>query len=276
MKRSILLSLTILLMSNLTIAAGDNLPLGSRSAAMGHASSTLSDIWSVQNNQAGLAHIQTLSAGVYYENRFLLPELGLSAVGFAMPLKSGGTIALSYSMFGFEAYKDSKLGLAYARRFSETFSGGIQLDFLNTRISEGYGSKSTLAVEAGAQVKLLDGLILGAHVFNPTGSKLADYNDEKIPTIMKLGLAYTFNEKVIVAIESEKNIDYPASFKAGLEYKVVPQVYLRGGLSTRPVESSFGIGLEFGVLRINLSASMHQELGYSPQADLQYIKAAQE
>ncbi len=272
MKYSIQLSIILIFLSFGSQAANDNIPLGARSTGMGNASVTLFDIWSVQNNQAGLAHLESLSAGIYYENKFMLPELGLSAFGAALPLKSGGTLALSYSMFGFESYKDSKLGLAYARKFTESFSGGIQLDYLNTRISEGYGSKGAIAVEAGVRVKLFENLILGAHVFNPTGAKLADYNDEKIPTTMKLGLGYTFNEKVILAIETEKNIDYPATFRAGIEYRVIPEVYLRGGISTRPVESSFGVGLQLGVMRINLSASYHESLGYSPQADLQYIK----
>ncbi len=54
-----------------TSASNNNLPLGARSAALGGASVTLNDLWSTQNNQAGLARIDTIEIGVYAERKYV-------------------------------------------------------------------------------------------------------------------------------------------------------------------------------------------------------------
>ena len=69
----------------IAIAGGEFLPVGARSAGLAHASVTLGDVWSVFHNPAGIASLSKLSAGVYYENRFGVPEMGLRAGAFALP-----------------------------------------------------------------------------------------------------------------------------------------------------------------------------------------------
>ena len=64
-----------------SIGGNENQPIGARSAGLANASLTLSDVWSVHHNQAGLGHIRKVSAGVYYESRFLMPELGFDLFG---------------------------------------------------------------------------------------------------------------------------------------------------------------------------------------------------
>jgi hypothetical protein len=71
-------------------------------------------------------------------------------------------------------------------------------------------------------------LTIGAHVYNPTRAKLADYDNERVPTIMKLGLDYKFSNKVFLAIETEKDINYSPVVKVGVEYHAVEMLYLRG------------------------------------------------
>ncbi|MFN5370782.1 MAG: hypothetical protein ACK5B6_04895 [Bacteroidia bacterium] len=66
-------------------AGGEFLTVGARSAGLAHASVTLGDVWSVFHNPAGIASLQRISAGVYYENRFGLPETGLRAGAVALP-----------------------------------------------------------------------------------------------------------------------------------------------------------------------------------------------
>lgn len=93
---------------------------------MGNASVAISDLWSAFNNQAGLAWLETSHAGVYYENRFLMKELGYKEL-VAYPLKSG-TIGLSFNHFGYSAYNESKIGLAFAKAFGKYLAFGLQLD----------------------------------------------------------------------------------------------------------------------------------------------------
>jgi len=251
-------------------AGNENLPLGARSSGMGNASVSLSDVWSAHHNQAGLGFLRDFSAGAYYENRFLIKELSIKGGVAALPVK-GGTFGLCISNFGYSLYHENKYSLSFAKAFGDKLSVGIAMDYLTTKIGEGYGSQGVLAAEFGIQAKPLKGLTIGAHVFNPTRAKLADYNNERLPTVIRFGGDYNFSDKVKVAVETEKDIAQKAIFKAGIEYKPVKELYLRAGIGTNPTLTSFGFGLNLKRIQIDISANYHQTLGFSPQIGLTYI-----
>lgn len=238
---------------------------------MGNAAVTLNDMWSAFQNQAGTAYLKNVNVGAYNEIRYGVNELSLNAFAVAVPVKNVGTFSLSATYFGFKLYNEQKIGLAYARKFGENISAGLQFDYLATNISdEYYGNQSAFAVEAGFRAKLLPNLDLGFHVYNPTRAKLADYSDERIPTVMKLGLCYHFNEKVLFAVEAEKTSAAKNIFKAGIEYQIVKPLYLRAGIATNQTTGYFGFGLNLKQIKINFTASFHETLGFTPHTDLSY------
>ncbi|MBC8475595.1 MAG: hypothetical protein H8D53_04035 [Bacteroidetes bacterium] len=264
-----LLLLLIYLPTNI-LAGNDNIHFGGRSAGMGHASVTLSDVWSSHHNQAGLGWLTKVEAGVFAQNRFLVKEMNYMGFAYAHPVKSGA-FALSFTNFGYSQYGESKLGLAYGMKFSERITGGVQINYHNTRVGNNYGSASVLSSEMGLQAKLTSKLELGLHLFNPTQAKLNDFNDERIPTIMRLGIAYTFSNKVFITLEAEKDIDFPANFKAGIEYKANDKIYLRGGIGASPTAATFGVGVYHKGLKFDLASSYHQVLGFIPEVSLTYV-----
>jgi len=250
-------------------AGNDNYLVGARSAGIAHASVTLSDIWAIHHNQAGLAFLENPSASVYYENRFMVKEMGLSSVAFAMPTKTG-TFGIVYHNFGYSRYAETKVGLAYGRKLSEKFSVGIQLNYNTLRLGDIYGKNQALTGEIGVRAKLTDELTFGVHVYNISRAKLADYNNEFIPTIMRLGADYKISKKVFIAAEAQKDIDHKIIFKSGIEYHVIEAIFLRAGISTNPVLNTFGFGLNLKNIQLDVAASWHQVLGFSPQVSLTY------
>ena len=84
-----------------------------------------------------------------------------------------------------------------------------------------------------------------AHVFNPVRMDLSEDGQDKLPTVMNFGAAYTFSEKVMIAAEVEKDLDYDMMFKVGVEYQIIEMLELRAGVSTNPTLVSFGAGLNF-------------------------------
>ena len=119
-----------LIVGQCLFAGNDNLPIGARSAGLANASVTLNDVWSAHHNQAGLGWIKKATAGVSYENRFLVPELGLSGAVLALPLSGNkGTFGLSVRKFGYSQYNESKIGLGFGRSFGEHLSIGMQLNY---------------------------------------------------------------------------------------------------------------------------------------------------
>lgn len=272
--------LFILIFSGSAMASNYTVPIGGRSAGMGNASVTLCDFWSVYNNQAGLAGFNNIAAGFYYENRFLIKELSLKTGAFILPTKSG-VFGLNLLYFGYPKYNETKIGLAYGRSFGKRFSAGIQLDYLSTGIGEDYGSKSLVTFEIGIRSELNDNLIIAAHIFNPIRVKLENEFDERIPTVFKLGVSYSFSEQLLVTLETEKDSDFKPLLRGGLEYKIIEQAIVRIGYSTLPSTTgsdnfsiasvyTFGFGLHIKKVAIDFAASIHQTLGWSPQVSVVY------
>lgn len=270
MKSKLSLILFVLLGLSLKAQIGNDV-VGANSTAMGGYSATLTDVWSANNNQAGLGFITDISGGIFYENRFLLKETSYRAGAFVLPVKTGA-FGLSVASFGYELYSETKAGLSYGQRLGDKVSVGVQINYLNTTLSQDYGSRNTLTGAAGLIAKMNDEISIGVHVYNPTRSQLAEYDNEKVPTVMKLGLDYRFSEKVMLGVETEKDMNYDAVVKAGLEYHITEILYLRGGISTNPILSSFGFGLEMKNFKMDISSSFHQTLGMTPGISLVYQK----
>ncbi|MFP4023474.1 MAG: hypothetical protein ACLFVR_03030 [Thiohalospira sp.] len=243
---------------NLKIEAG-------KSAAMSNTSVVISDIWSVYHNQAGLGYLNDISVGIFHQSGFIKQQ-NTQGVGFAFPTKTG-TLAASYSYFGFSQYNEMQAGLAFGRSFTQYFAAGLQINYLSTKIADNYGSTNTVNFEVGILSQPIENLFIGAHVYNPSRSKIGD---ENIPTIFKLGAGYLFSDKVFFGIETEKDLKHDAIFKAGLNYQLIDYVSLQAGISTNPARYSFGIGFHYININAHVGFFKHQTLGFTPSFTLSY------
>ncbi len=262
----------LIIAGSLTVIAGnDNFPVGSRQAAMGNAAVMKADLWSLWHNQAGLGFINSPVFGIHYENKFIVKENGYQAFGLAVPSKYG-TIGLAISYFGYKLYNEKKFGLAYSRAFGERFSFGFQIDYLHTHIDQEYGDKGVAIFEAGIMAEVVTNLFVGAHTYNPTHTKLANYDHERIPTIYRFGLGYSIAGKAFLAIEYEKDIDFDPRIKSGIEYNAIDKFYLRAGIATKPLENTFGLGYEFGNIKADIAFTNHIDtgLGLTPHFSMLY------
>jgi hypothetical protein len=241
--------------------------IGSRSAALGGNSITQQDVFSAQNNQAGLGFVKSLCVGAYFENRYLVKQLNHSSFLAAIPVKKG-TFGISYNGFGYTQFKQDKFGIAYGILLSENFSVGVQLNYHSIRIGDIYGRTNALTAALGFQGKLSKQITVAAHVLNPNRSKLADYNNERMPSAIKLGIQYAYSEKLNLQLEADKNSNAKLNFKGGVEYMPAQDFYLRFGVTSNPNLFSFGTGFKINSIKIDISSSYHPVLGFSPQVAL--------
>ncbi len=269
MPKQLLLSLILSLLFGYSLAQNTGGNSGGRSAAMGGAGVASSDFWTVNNNQAGLGFVDKSGVGFYYENQFLMNDFNLSQFSAIYKTKRGG-FGLNVGYYGSGLYNEKKIGFGYGMRLGKRFALGVQLDYLNTFIADVYGSKNMFTFEVGLMTKITDELTLGAHVFNPIRTKLSDYDDERMPTLLKLGLDWDLSNDFTAAIEAESDIEHPLVLRAGLEYNIMDLMYARIGVSNNPNIFSFGVGIYYGGFRLDFSSSMHQVLGYSPQISAIY------
>jgi hypothetical protein len=251
------------------IASGEWFAHGGRAAGMGLSSAAVSDFWSLNNNQAGMAFYDKSGAGIYFENRFLIKEMGYQTGAFTIKTKHG-VLGATVDYSGDASYNSTKAGLAYAIKFGNHFAAGIQLDYIGTKLGETYGKRNNVTFDAGIMVKITDQLTFGAHTFNPMHVQLSEYNNERIPTTLNAGFGFTFSDKLLLTAEAYKNSEFPMELRTGAEYKLGNVAYARIGLSTNPARYTFGFGLVMKNFTLDLSSSVHSQLGYSPQVSMQY------
>ncbi len=253
-------------------AANNKHNVGARSTAMGHTSATLKDLWSVRNNQAGMAFLEQPIFGIAYENRFNLQELSLKSAAIVLPTQSGN-FGLAYTHLGDDIYSESSINLGYARMFGERFAAGISLDYLRLSVSgvPEAGSTGAFTGALGIMGEPLDNFWIAAHLYNPFGVKLESYEyEEEVPTIMSLGLSYLFDDLILLTTEVEKDIEEDARFKAGVEYKFISQLCFRAGIASNPSEYSAGVGFNIKDFFGDVGFFKHQYLGFTPSFTLAY------
>ena len=250
-------------------AAGERIPVGARSLAMGGTSVSQCDLWSLSNNQAGAAWLKGGNAGICFENRFLIKELMFAQLGCAMSWKAG-TFGLFGSRFGNDQYNELKAGLSYSRKFGKHFATGIQVNCLRIHITDEYGSKMLVSCEIGLQYHADKNLLIGVQLLNPVPVKITEYPSEYLLSAICAGVSYQFSDLFKTTIEAEKDLLHPLLIRAGAEYHFVKPIYVRAGISSDPLSFSFGFGLEYGKLTIDVSSGYHQALGFSPAASLIY------
>jgi hypothetical protein len=254
---------------NCAYSAGDHTVIGGRAAALGTTSVTQSDEWSVFNNQAGLAWCRRFSAGIYFENRYLVKDLSLKALAITLPA-GRGAFGVSIRHFGFALYSEMNTGIAYGMRLTKRFSAGVQVDYLRLHVADGFKDNSVFSCEIGLQFRASEQLWLGLHVANPVPVKLSSLTKERLPTLMRFGLSWRITDGLHSDIEVEKDLVHKPVIKAGIEYRPAKSLFIRIGLRSNPATFTFGFGLEFGNLQFDIASSYHLVLGYSPQVSLTY------
>jgi hypothetical protein len=248
----------------------ENFPIGGRPAALANAVVMESDIWSVNQNQAGLDEYHQLSIGFYHENKFFVDEYAIDALAIAVPVKPG-TFGLSYTYFGYPKYNESKMGLAFGKSFGDKFSAGIQMNYHFVYIDGEYENRHALTVEGGIQYKPIDAIRIGIHVFNPSRSHFQPVNVDTLITTLRTGISYSPIEKLWMAVEVEKSIYYNLRVKSGIEYEILKGLFLRTGIITQPFRNTFGLGFNIKRVSADIAFSQTETLGLSPHFSMQVL-----
>ena len=220
------------------------------------------DPLSFTGNQAALANVNQVGIGLYGERRFLLASTSYYTLATAIPTKMGNFgVQLNYS--GFKNFNENKLGLAYARSLGSKVDVGVQFNYYGYRIP-GYNNASTINFEAGAIIHFTDKLNGGVHVYNPVGGKLDKGGDEKLASAYKIGLGYDASENFFVSGEIVKEEDKPVNVVAGVQYQFAKQFFARAGFLSESSTAFVGVGAGWKNLRVDIAASYHPQLGFSP------------
>jgi len=243
---------------------------GARANAMGNASVTLTDVFSVQNNTAAMGMLEESAIGLSAQNYFMV-EGGLSAFYGAgvFATERSGNIGVSAHFTGDPTFNQTKIGLAYGRKLADELAIGLQLDYVGTRIVEA-GSGQAFTFDIGVLYTPAENISIGAKAFNPIRVENGMERPEPLPSVISAGLSWRVSEKVLLCAEGEQDLENAIRLKTGLEYQIIDALFLRGGYISDPSMFTAGFGLQLKTFQLDASAQFHQQLGVTPGFGLRY------
>ncbi|HCM77219.1 MAG TPA: hypothetical protein DIS90_12610 [Cytophagales bacterium] len=226
--------------------------MGSRSAALAYASSTLSDDWAIFNNIAGMAKINTASSNFAYSINPSLPGADRAAASLLAPVKIG-TFGIGVFRFGDELYSEQVLSAGYANQFGLA-ALGMKVNYVQYR-AEGVGTHSAVSLHLGGIATLSPKVMVGAYIINLNRPEISNAIKERLPAKLITGVQFHPEEKLILLAEIEKDLHYKPTLKGGVEYQFFKKVSFRTGFNLGPNSVHGGIGYQSA--RLYIDYAMH-------------------
>lgn len=243
-------------------------PVGGQGAALGFTWISLNSGWSSLQNQAALAWQDKYWVGAHHENRFLVNELGLSAIGAVIPAFKG-SFGVNVSHFGYSQFNITRAGVSYGMKLSPRFSAGVGFNVHHMQVAGDYREKDAYTVEGGLLYMPVKGVAIGAYIFNPTQSSLD--GEESLPQQFGVGITYLPNEKLTLVIQVDDDTESKPAARGGVEYKALDNLAFRLGYSSgNPEGLTGGFGFNVKAIQVDLSFGYHRILGYTPQLSVSY------
>lgn len=256
---------SVFLFLNLTLKAQY---LGGRSSGMAYTSITLADVWAVSNNIAASAQMDKSNVGIHYDNRFFQSSFNTLALAYVQPTYSFGNTSLLVQRLGNEHFNRTQIAIGYAHKI-EWISLGLQVEYVQSYVSE-FGAKNNFILNFGGKARITQTLSMGAIIKNINQAKLQNYQDERLPTVMSIGISYKPYEKLLLNAQIEKDVERKPTFRIGTEYEIINNFKVRTGVSISSFFAHFGIGYSYLGFEFNYAALYHAQLGFSNTFSLNY------
>jgi hypothetical protein len=235
---------------------------GSRIVLTGH--------WSALDNPAGLAGIQAICGGLYYENLFGVPELNLGAITLGIPTKSGN-FGVGFTTFGYSLFRQNQASLSYGKAFWEKVRAGVGIHYLSVFQSAEYEHLFAFIPSIGLQLLPVNGLTIATQVFNPAHQSYIPGGIQDIPCCFRIGLGYYLSEEVFLCGETGKRTGEKFSFHGGTEIILQKSFIIRFGISFSYYPGySFGAGYKNNHFHMDISFTNHPVLGYHSSVGISY------
>lgn len=237
---------------------------GAKQIALSNSDVAMSnDVFAVFNNSAGLAQLSGKQIGVFYSpSPFGLKELANAYLCANVPL-SFGAFGLGIMNYGFDLYKENQINFCFASEVYNNFYAGITLNYKNISIKN-YGSSGCIWVDVGFISSLFKELSWGFNFTNVARNSVGN-DKNQLPSVLNAGLCYKPADDFYLDAAIEKDIDYSASLKFGIEYTIIKILSLRTGFSSEPDAFTAGIGINYLIFCCDYAIHNHPDLGMTHQ-----------
>jgi len=241
---------------------------GARGMALGMHRSTLEAHDALLHNFSNISSSrepQFLIAGeVFYST------LGLHAVALAghFPLGVTDNIGFRVYNYGWDAYDEFQIGLAYARSVSEQLKVSLRLEWLIMRIKE-FGASAVPAFELALGGQMSESISYAIQFSNTDA--LSDEQFVQTNGFIRAGINCILDKNSRLYIELEQQNYGTPSLGVGIAYNQSTRVELRCGVVTNPMQFCLGMGLKAkSNIQIDIASRYGYDLGHCPSITLKY------
>lgn len=242
-------------------------PVSSQVIGMGDASVTMDGYWASFQNTAGISTTETLELGATYENKFGMSGMDFMAAGITSKLPFGNA-SLNIFRFGDDIYNEHRISLGYAAELG-IIKIGARVNYLQYQVKD-FGTNSTYSFDFGGIATITPQLVVGAQALNITQANINNEEEQRVPTLLKLGVSYRPRNYFMLNAEIEKDIIKPAMLKLGAEYNFLYKFFLRTGVNSGSYQSFYGLGFRYSSFQWDYALSNHAEMGFSHSLSMHY------
>ncbi len=253
------ITFTISLLIVFTISANAQYTaLGASAYGRSNSLVAVADVSSIYQNPAGLGHLNYNFAAVAVHKT--LPVEGLLTVGAFGLLKTKPVhFGFSVDNFGDQYYRESRLGLAAAKKI-EKVSMGLKFSLMNNAVKE-MSSRQTFLGEFGILATPSKFFSIGLHVINFTRAKL--YESQPLPTFVNFGVGLNPSKKINISGQVDYLVGEKPFLKMGLNYQIKESLGLSAGINPNLKAVHFGLNLDIKKYKFSYAVSTHPNVGLS-------------
>jgi len=257
--KNVIVIIVLLSFPTIIPSTGQSMDDGSMAGGLGHAGTALvGDYWA-KSNPGVLATSNNRLLSFFTSEAFGISELRYTSAMYVEVLPFG-IIAIGLGTFGFEDYRDTQFTLGYANSFGlgsvRKFRAGFRVD-INRITIKNYGHGSSTGISAGGLVELLPALHLGFSAGN------FNRKDDATEQSLSVGLRYSASDRFLFVIDTIKHINFPVSFRGGLEIRPAKTITFRTGTTTRPTRYTAGVSISVSRFVASIVTEKHWSLGWS-------------
>lgn len=237
-------------------------------AALSGSDITQSDAFAGFHNLSANAEMKGLNCSFYGQIPYGIHAINDGGVAFSKHLVTGvmGVVCQSY---GNSDFNRKRINLGYALMLSPKLSASGSMGYSFTRIGNGYGRTSNFWTNVAATYSVRKDWKWAAVADFPLQSIK---NNEGLPATLRLGTTYSFGEQVSLSaqLNSSTTLSSSLSYSFGLEYLLLEAFAIRVGMNTHWQTWSLGIGTRLKNYSLDVSSTIHPQLGISPQISFIY------
>lgn len=261
------LSTVILLVLSSWINVQGQAVIGAREVALGQTSTALQGTsWAMFANPAMMPSDEKAASffGVRY---YGLSEITDMAVSMTYPTKIG-VLGAGVHRYGFDLFNENRLRIGYKNSFKGFHFGAI-LNYSHVYQDIEGGSAGALGIDVGMAASILADLWIGAKATNINQPEYGSLNNEKLPRELSVGFSYRLSDIALFTTDVVKDIQFPISYRGGVELQIIDELVGRAGITTAPQTFSAGFGYSGSFWAANVAVQRHENsvLGYSPAVD---------